>query len=97
MVRAAREGLLTVTDAYCRSVAETRSAPLPGAVLLAPLPVQAPLPTLYQRTGALLGWRCTGAALPMLALGWRRTPQAIARPPAGRPVSSESLPARPAA
>jgi apolipoprotein N-acyltransferase len=97
MVRAAREGLLTVTDAYGRIVAETRSAPLPGAVLLAHLPVQAPLQTLYQRTGDLFGWLCTGAALLMLALGWRRTPEAVAPPPTGRPVPSGSLPARPSA
>ena len=71
MVRAAREGLLTVTDAYGRIIAETRSAPLPGAVLLAPLPAQPPLATLYQRIGDLFGWLCTGGALLVLALGWR--------------------------
>jgi apolipoprotein N-acyltransferase len=89
MVRAARDGLLTVTDAYGQVVAETHSAPLPGAVLLAHLPAQAPLSTLYQRTGDLFGWLCTAAALLMLVLGWRHTPRTSA------PVPPESLPARP--
>lgn len=76
MVRAAREGLLTVTDAYGRIVAETPSAPLPGATLLARLPAAAPVATAYRGTGDLFGWLCLGGALPLVVLGFRRRPAA---------------------
>jgi hypothetical protein len=78
-------------------VAENHSAPLPGAVLLTHLPAQAPLATLYKRTGDLFGWLCTAAALLMLALGWRRTPRTRVPPQASGPAPPESLPARPSA
>lgn len=63
MVRGARSGLLTVTDAYGRIVAETPSAPLPGTTLLARLPAQPPLATLYGRIGDAFGWLCVAGAL----------------------------------
>lgn len=89
MVRVARDGLLTVTDAYGRVSAETRSAPLPGATLLAALPAQR-IGTLYARTGDAFGWLCTAAAGLML-LRWlwlwfyrrRRPVQAGNEKPAG--------------
>ncbi|GGX73335.1 hypothetical protein GJV26_13690 [Massilia dura] len=81
MVRAARDGLLTVTDAYGRVTAETRSAPLPGATLLATVPA-ARVDTLYARTGDWFGWLCTGAALLML-LQWRGLRHAGKEKPAG--------------
>jgi apolipoprotein N-acyltransferase len=56
MVRASRDGLLTVTDAYGRIVAETATAAFPGATLLARLPAGAPGPTLYTRLGDAFGW-----------------------------------------
>ncbi|MBB3222366.1 nitrilase-related carbon-nitrogen hydrolase [Pseudoduganella umbonata] len=65
MVRVARDGLLTVTDAYGRVTAETRSAALPGATLLAAVPLER-VDTLYAGTGDWFGWLCTGAALLML-------------------------------
>lgn len=71
MVRAAREGLLTISDAYGRVVMETASAPLPGATLLGRVPAAAPSPTLYGRTGDVFGWLCTAAAL-LLVLRYRR-------------------------
>jgi apolipoprotein N-acyltransferase len=78
MLRAAREGLLTVTDAYGRIVAETSSAPLPGATLLARAPAMARVDTLYARSGDWFGWLCTAAAL-LLAVRVRlslpRTPR----------------------
>jgi len=79
MVRASREGLLTVTDAYGRIIAETPSAELPGAMLLAALPAAAPLPTLYGRIGDLFGWLCTGAALLMLLQPWVWRPARVPR------------------
>jgi apolipoprotein N-acyltransferase len=77
-VRAAREGLLTVTDAYGRIVAETPSAPWPGATLLARVPAAAQAVTPYARGGDWFGWLCTAAAL-LLAVRVRlslpRTPR----------------------
>jgi apolipoprotein N-acyltransferase len=72
MVRASREGLLTVTDAYGRVLAETPSAPLPGATLLARLPSSFPTPTIYARTGDVVGWASTVAAALMLIVGLAR-------------------------
>lgn len=69
-VRAARDGLLTISDAYGRVVAEKHSASLPGMTLLGRVPA-APAATLYARTGDLFGWLCTAAAL-LLAVGFRR-------------------------
>jgi apolipoprotein N-acyltransferase len=71
MVRAAREGLLTISDAYGRVINETTSKPLPGATLLGRVPAAAPGGTLYARTGDLFGWLCTAAAL-LLALAYRK-------------------------
>jgi apolipoprotein N-acyltransferase len=65
MVRVARDGLLTVTDAYGRVVAETRSGSLPGATLLAHVPVER-VDTLYARTGDWFGWLCTAASALLL-------------------------------
>jgi apolipoprotein N-acyltransferase len=70
MVRAAREGLLTISDAYGRVVLEKPSAPLPGVTLLGRAP-QAQAATLYSRTGDLFGWLCTAATMALM-LGYRR-------------------------
>jgi apolipoprotein N-acyltransferase len=72
MARAAREGLLTISDAYGRVVSEKASAPLPGMALLGRVPAAAPYTTLYSRTGDLFGWLCTAAAVVMV-LRYRRT------------------------
>jgi apolipoprotein N-acyltransferase len=72
VVRVAREGLLTVSDAYGRMLAEQQSAALPGSELLATLPVSAQLSTLYTRIGNLLGWLCVAAAVALLLIGRRR-------------------------
>ncbi|HTM71259.1 MAG TPA: nitrilase-related carbon-nitrogen hydrolase [Luteimonas sp.] len=64
IVRAAREGLLTASDAPGRVLAEAASAPMPGSLLLATLPVGQRVQTVYSRTGDLFGWLCVvlGAA-----------------------------------
>jgi apolipoprotein N-acyltransferase len=72
MVRAAREGLLTISDAYGRVAAETASASLPGATLLGRVPASLPGGTFYSRTGDLFGWLCTAAALLLVLRHWRR-------------------------
>jgi apolipoprotein N-acyltransferase len=66
MVRAAREGLLTITDAYGRVVAEAGSVGLPGVTLLGRVPAPLPARTLYARTGDLFGWLCMVAAMLMV-------------------------------
>ena len=63
IVRSAREGLLTVSDAYGRILAQRDSAKMPGRALLVRVPVSAPVPTLYTRIGDLLGWICVAATL----------------------------------
>jgi apolipoprotein N-acyltransferase len=72
MLRAAREGMLTISDGYGRVVAEKASAPMPGVTLLGSVPVPVSSPTLYGRTGDVFGWLCTAAVVLMLMLGYRR-------------------------
>jgi apolipoprotein N-acyltransferase len=86
MLRAAREGLLTISDAYGRVVQETASAPLPGVTLLGRVPAPAQSVTPYSRTGDLFGWLCTAAALALM-LRYRRP--GVRR--AGAPVRREAL------
>ena len=72
VIRAAREGLLTASDAHGRVLAETASSPLPGSLLIADVPLGERLPTLYTRIGNLLGWLCVGVVLAGAAFGcWR--------------------------
>lgn len=70
MARPSREGLLTVSDAYGRIVAETATAPFPGVTLLTRLPGGPPPVTLYARIGDAFGWLALGLCVVMLA--WRR-------------------------
>lgn len=69
VVRVAREGYMTVSDAYGRILAEKKSAPLPGSALLARVPVAGRVPTLYNRIGDLFGWICVAAGAVLLAVG----------------------------
>jgi apolipoprotein N-acyltransferase len=69
IVRASREGLLTLSDPYGRILAESPSSDLPGRSLLAKVTMSGPLPTLYTRIGNLLGWISVAAAALFLALG----------------------------
>ena len=73
VVRASREGLLTVSDAYGHILAEQPSRPLPGQQLLVRVPIAAPVPTLYTRIGDVLGWLCVAVSAVLLAIG-RRSP-----------------------
>jgi apolipoprotein N-acyltransferase len=76
IVRASREGLLTVSDAYGRILAESKSSEMPGSSLLARVVVSDPVPTLYTRIGNLFGWICVAAAVVFLSIGRRRAPGA---------------------
>ena len=63
MVRAARRGLLTITDAEGRVLARATAS---GGMtsIIADVP-QGPGPTLYTRIGDLFAWLCAAAALAM--------------------------------
>ena len=69
VARASREGLLTLSDAHGRVLAEASSAPMPGNVLVDELPVGPRIATLYGRTGNLLGWLCVALAALLVAAG----------------------------
>jgi apolipoprotein N-acyltransferase len=66
VVRSAREGVLTVSDAYGRVSAEAPSGP--QTAFNAEAPLDGPGPTLYARIGDLFGWLC--AALALVLIGW---------------------------
>ena len=69
IVRAAREGMLTASDAYGRVLAETPSSGMPGSSLLVRVPVAAKVPTLYARIGNLFGWLCVIAGAGFILMG----------------------------
>jgi apolipoprotein N-acyltransferase len=79
VVRAARNGLLSVSDAYGRVLAVERSAKMPGTTLFATVPVGAAIPTIYTRIGDLLGWLCVAGAL-VLIVASRRKPRGQVSP-----------------
>ncbi len=80
VVRAAREGLLTVTDAWGRILAEQPSGPQPGRRLRVDVPVPEPMATLYTQVGNLLGWACVAlAALVMWRSRVRESPPSEVR------------------
>jgi apolipoprotein N-acyltransferase len=66
VVRSARDGLLSVSDAYGRMLAVAESASLPGASLLATINVGERRATIYTRIGDLLGWLCVAGALGLI-------------------------------
>ena len=77
VVRSARNGLLSVSDAYGRMLAVERSSRIPGTTLFATVKVGARVPTIYTRIGDLLGWLCIGAALALIGLSLRRAGPAV--------------------
>lgn len=72
VIRTSREGLLSVSDAHGRFIAQTRSTAMPGASLLVQVPIGPAQPTLYTRIGNAPGWLCVGLSLLMLVLPRRR-------------------------
>ncbi|NRR28791.1 carbon-nitrogen hydrolase family protein [Oxalobacteraceae bacterium] len=69
VVRSAREGLLTVSDAYGRVLASASSASMPGTTLLAKANVAAPVATLYTRIGDGFGWLCVAVSAALTVSG----------------------------
>ncbi len=82
VVRAAREGWLTVTDAYGRVVGAQESGAGPGTRLRVDAPVPPPQVTFYTRVGNVLGWTCVAAAVLLM---WRTRRAPPARPPSSSP------------
>lgn len=78
MVRAARNGLLTITDAQGRVLARAAAASAGPSSILAAVP-PGPGPTLYTRVGDLFAWLCAAASVAMAAvifMRWRVRPRA---------------------
>ncbi|MGX9731332.1 nitrilase-related carbon-nitrogen hydrolase [Janthinobacterium aestuarii] len=76
VLRAAREGVLTVSDAYGRVLAERASSAMPGSTLLAPLPAHPPIATWARWLGPLFGWLCVALGVILLCVG-RRAASAV--------------------
>jgi apolipoprotein N-acyltransferase len=72
VVRSARNGLLSVSDAYGRMLAVEKSMNMPGATLFATAQVGARVPTIYTRIGDVPGWICVAAALALIVSSWLR-------------------------
>ncbi len=68
VARAARNGLLSVSDAYGRMLAQTRSKPMPGASLVVTATVGPRVPTIYTRIGDALGWFCVAGMVVLIPL-----------------------------
>jgi apolipoprotein N-acyltransferase len=93
VVRSARDGVLSITDAYGRVLASDRSARLPGTTLFATVEVGPRLATIYTRIGDSLGWACVIAAVVLLLGAHRRVRRApgvagTASPISGPPAAS---------
>ncbi len=63
VVRAGRESYLNVSERYGRTIARKRSENLPGASLIADLPLGPAKPTLYARFGDVFGWLCVALSV----------------------------------
>ncbi|MGK5059395.1 nitrilase-related carbon-nitrogen hydrolase [Janthinobacterium sp. LB2P49] len=74
VLRAAREGVLTVSDAYGHVLAERASRAMPGSTLLAPLPAHPSISTWAGWLGPLFGWLCVALSVILLCLGRRAVP-----------------------
>ena len=79
IVRAAEDGLLSVSDPYGRIVAVAHSRPGAGGLLVTTFRLGPPVATLYERIGEAFGWACVaaiallGGGLTAQTLGWRRS------------------------
>jgi apolipoprotein N-acyltransferase len=72
IVRSARNGLLTISDAYGRMLAIEQSATLPGTTLFKRVTVGPRVATIYTRIGDSLGWMCVAGAAFLTALSLLR-------------------------
>ena len=77
IVRASRDGLLTVTDAFGRVIDAAESMPMPGTTLITKARIGPRVGTIYTRIGDSLGWLCLAAALPMIGVSIARRKPAL--------------------
>jgi apolipoprotein N-acyltransferase len=70
LVRAARNGTMSVSDRFGRVLAEAASGPS-SPLLMTQAPVSRTQPTIYSRVGDLFGWACLGLVLLFMASGFR--------------------------
>jgi apolipoprotein N-acyltransferase len=84
IVRASRDGLLTVTDAFGRVLDAAESTSMPGTTLLTKARIGPRVPTIYTRIGDALGWLCLAAAA--LSFGAMIRKRLQARIPKTEPV-----------
>jgi apolipoprotein N-acyltransferase len=75
IVRASRDGLLTVTDAFGRVLDAAESTSMPGTTLITQARIGPRARTIYTRIGDALGWLCLATALLMLAAMIRKRVQ----------------------
>lgn len=73
VARSASNGLLTLSDARGRILAERSSGDVAEVLLTAMVPV-GPGGTFYSRTGDWFAWLCMGAVVAGMAAGWRNRP-----------------------
>jgi apolipoprotein N-acyltransferase len=73
VVRSAREGLLSVSDAYGRMLAVEGSARMPGTTLFARVNVGNRISTIYTSIGDFPEWLCVVAAALLIGLSLRRS------------------------
>jgi apolipoprotein N-acyltransferase len=81
IVRASRDGLLTVTDAFGRVIDAAESTSMPGTTLLTKTRVGPRVRTLYTRIGDALGWACLVMATFLIYLSRSKRRAASAQDP----------------
>lgn len=72
IVRTSRDGLLSVSDAYGRTLSVARSSPLPGAAAIVRVRLDAGSTTLQSQIGDAFGWLCVALAFALAVIA-RRT------------------------
>jgi len=68
VIRAAEDGMLSVSDPYGRVVGSARSRPGGGALLVTTIRLGPPLATPYARLGEAFGWTCVAAIMLLAAV-----------------------------
>lgn len=80
IVRTSRDGLLSIDDAYGRSIMLARSAAMPGISVVATAKLAPAGPTLQSRIGDAFGWLCVLLAAGLTVASRRRIVIATAGP-----------------
>jgi apolipoprotein N-acyltransferase len=70
LIRAARNGRLTVNDRFGRVIADQPSRRQPISLLSADAPLAPGTPTVFDKGGWLFGWGCLGLTVLIILAGW---------------------------